>query len=72
VREFAAGWTEQPGFPVVKISALGKKLIAFGPAKDVSAGPFVLDSVNASEAINPVPTPINASVIPCLITSETT
>jgi peptide/nickel transport system substrate-binding protein len=34
-----------------EISALGKKLIAFGPTKDVSAGPFVLDSVNASEAI---------------------
>jgi peptide/nickel transport system substrate-binding protein len=34
-----------------EITALGKKLIAFGPAKDVSAGPFVLDSVNASEAI---------------------
>lgn len=24
VREFAAGWTEQPGFPVVTMSALGK------------------------------------------------
>ena len=34
-----------------EITALGKKLIAFGPTKDVSAGPFVLDSVNASEAI---------------------
>lgn len=34
-----------------EISALGKKLITFGPTKDVSAGPFVLDSVNASEAI---------------------
>ncbi len=34
-----------------EITALGKKLIAYGPAKDVSAGPFVLDSVNASEAI---------------------
>ena len=34
-----------------EITALGKKLIAFGPKKDVSAGPFVLESVNASEAI---------------------
>lgn len=34
-----------------EITALGKKLIAFGPSKDVSAGPFVLDSVNASEAV---------------------
>jgi peptide/nickel transport system substrate-binding protein len=34
-----------------EITALGKKLIAFGPQKDVTAGPFVLDSVNASEAI---------------------
>jgi aminopeptidase N len=28
VREFAAGWTEQPGFPVVTISALGKNTTA--------------------------------------------
>jgi len=34
-----------------EITALGKKLIAFGPQKDVSAGPFVLESVNASVAI---------------------
>lgn len=34
-----------------EITALGKKLIAFGPQKDVSAGPFTLESVNASEAI---------------------
>jgi peptide/nickel transport system substrate-binding protein len=34
-----------------EISALGKKLIAFGPTKDVTAAPFVLESVNASEAI---------------------
>lgn len=34
-----------------EITALGKKIITFGPEKDVSAGPFVLESVNASEAI---------------------
>ncbi len=28
VREFAAGWTEQPGFPVVTVSALGKNMTA--------------------------------------------
>jgi len=28
VREFAAGWTEQPGFPVVTVSALGKNTAA--------------------------------------------
>jgi aminopeptidase N len=28
VREFAAGWTEQPGFPVVTVSALGKNTSA--------------------------------------------
>jgi len=33
------------------IAAAGKKIVAFGPPKDVSAGPFVLDSVSASEAI---------------------
>ncbi|HET6213828.1 MAG TPA: ABC transporter substrate-binding protein [Micromonosporaceae bacterium] len=33
------------------ITALGKKIVAFGPTKDVAAGPFVLESVNASEAI---------------------
>ncbi|WP_117208993.1 ABC transporter substrate-binding protein [Allorhizocola rhizosphaerae] len=34
-----------------ELAALGKKIITFGPPKDVSAGPFVLESVNASEAI---------------------
>lgn len=34
-----------------EITALGKELITFGPDKDVSAGPFVLESLNASEAI---------------------
>jgi peptide/nickel transport system substrate-binding protein len=33
------------------ITALGKKLVDFGPKKDVSAGPFVLQRVNPSEAI---------------------
>jgi len=33
------------------IAALGKKLVAFGPPKDVSAGPFVLESVNPGEAL---------------------
>lgn len=34
-----------------QIQALGKKLVAFGPQKDISAGPFVLDSVNPGEAL---------------------
>lgn len=46
-----AGTTDAAKAARDEISALGKKLITFGPAKDVSAGPFVLDSVNASEAI---------------------
>jgi peptide/nickel transport system substrate-binding protein len=33
------------------ITALGKKLIAWGPDKDVSAGPFVLSRVTTSEAL---------------------
>lgn len=33
------------------ITALGKKLVAFGPDKDLSCGPFVLDSVNPGEAL---------------------
>ena len=33
------------------ITALGKKLVDFGPKKDVSAGPFVLQRVNPSEAV---------------------
>ncbi len=33
------------------ITALGKKLIGWGPDKDVSAGPFVLDRVTTSEAL---------------------
>lgn len=34
-----------------EITALGQKIIAFAPPKDVSAGPFVLERVNASEAL---------------------
>ena len=34
-----------------KIEALGKKLVEFGPKKDVSAGPFVLERVNPGEAV---------------------
>lgn len=34
-----------------KITALGKKLVDFGPKKDVSAGPFVLVRVNPGEAV---------------------
>ncbi|BCJ32764.1 hypothetical protein Athai_02670 [Actinocatenispora thailandica] len=34
-----------------KIQALGKKLVEFGPKKDVSAGPFVLQRVNPGEAV---------------------
>jgi peptide/nickel transport system substrate-binding protein len=33
------------------ITALGKKLVDYGPKKDVSAGPFVLQRVNPSEAV---------------------
>jgi peptide/nickel transport system substrate-binding protein len=33
-----------------QITALGKKLIAYGPAKDLSCGPFTLQSVNPGEA----------------------
>lgn len=33
------------------ITALGKKLISWGPDKDVSAGPFVLSRVTTSEAL---------------------
>ncbi|MFI6318608.1 ABC transporter substrate-binding protein [Nonomuraea sp. NPDC050556] len=33
------------------ITALGKQIIAFAPPKDVSAGPYVLERVNASEAL---------------------
>ncbi|MGI9091977.1 MAG: ABC transporter substrate-binding protein [Mycobacteriales bacterium] len=33
------------------ITALGKKLVDFGPKKDVSCGPFVLERVNPSAAI---------------------
>ncbi len=33
-----------------QLGALGKKLIAYGPAKDLSCGPFVLESVNPGEA----------------------
>jgi peptide/nickel transport system substrate-binding protein len=34
-----------------EITALGEKVIAFAPPKDVSAGPFVLERVNPSEAL---------------------
>jgi len=34
-----------------KIQALGKKLVEYGPKKDVSAGPFVLERVNPGEAV---------------------
>ncbi|HEY3504327.1 MAG TPA: ABC transporter substrate-binding protein [Actinocatenispora sp.] len=33
------------------ITSLGKKLVDFGPKKDVSAGPFVLERVNPGEAV---------------------
>ncbi len=33
------------------ITSLGKKLVDFGPKKDVSAGPFVLQRVNPGEAV---------------------
>jgi peptide/nickel transport system substrate-binding protein len=33
------------------ITALGKKLVDYGPKKDISAGPFVLQRVNPSEAV---------------------
>ncbi|MEV4165150.1 ABC transporter substrate-binding protein [Nonomuraea dietziae] len=33
------------------ITALGQKIIAFAPPKDVSAGPFVLERVNPGEAL---------------------
>jgi len=46
-----AGATDAAKAARDEITALGKKLITFGPPKDVSAGPFVLDSVSASEAI---------------------
>lgn len=34
-----------------EISELGEKVIAFNPGKDVSAGPYVLDRVNAGAAL---------------------
>ncbi|MEV4289985.1 ABC transporter substrate-binding protein [Nonomuraea bangladeshensis] len=34
-----------------EITGLGEKIIAFAPEKDVSAGPFVLERVNPSEAL---------------------
>lgn len=34
-----------------KVTKLGKKLVVFGPKKDVSAGPFVLQRVNPGEAV---------------------
>lgn len=34
-----------------EITALGEKVIAFKPAKDVSGGPFVLERVNPGEAL---------------------
>ncbi|MFG1966565.1 ABC transporter substrate-binding protein [Nonomuraea sp. NPDC049028] len=34
-----------------EITALGQKVIAFAPPKDVSAGPFVLERVNPAEAL---------------------
>jgi peptide/nickel transport system substrate-binding protein len=34
-----------------EITGLGEKVIAFAPPKDVSAGPFVLERVNPSEAL---------------------
>ncbi|NRQ33451.1 ABC transporter substrate-binding protein [Nonomuraea sp. NN258] len=34
-----------------EITGLGEKVIAFAPAKDVSAGPFVLERVNPGEAL---------------------
>lgn len=48
-----AGATDTPAGKAAReeITALGKHLITFGPDKDVTAGPFVLESVNASEAI---------------------
>jgi len=46
-----AGTTDAAKAARDEITALGKKIITFGPQKDVSAGPFVLESLNASEAI---------------------
>jgi peptide/nickel transport system substrate-binding protein len=34
-----------------KLTTIGKKISAFGPAKDVSAGPFVLERLNPGEAL---------------------
>ncbi|MFI7441782.1 ABC transporter substrate-binding protein [Nonomuraea indica] len=34
-----------------EITALGQKVLTFAPAKDVSAGPFVLERVNPGEAL---------------------
>lgn len=34
-----------------KITELGKKIVSFGPKKDISAGPFVLQRVVPSEAV---------------------
>ncbi|HEX4811270.1 MAG TPA: ABC transporter substrate-binding protein [Nonomuraea sp.] len=34
-----------------EVTALGEKVISFAPPKDVSAGPFVLERVNPSEAL---------------------
>ncbi|MER7499572.1 ABC transporter substrate-binding protein [Nonomuraea pusilla] len=34
-----------------EVTALGEKVLAFAPAKDVSAGPFVLERVNPGEAL---------------------
>lgn len=34
-----------------EITALGQKVIAFAPAKDVAGGPFVLERVNPAEAL---------------------
>ncbi|MEV7014015.1 ABC transporter substrate-binding protein [Streptosporangium sp. NPDC051022] len=47
----ARGDTPQAEAARAEITGLAEKVIAFGPAKDVSAGPFVLKRVNPGEAL---------------------
>ena len=36
---------------VDRLTAIGKKIVTFSPATDVSAGPYVIDRINAGEAV---------------------
>ncbi len=64
VREFAAGWTEQPGFPVVKIAAAGDDALSLTQER------FTLNQKDAKALTWKIPVMLDAASQPIELDAE--